>query len=347
MIRPLSLLFLLWLGAGASFAAGEPAEVNVWAKKDRPPKPEADGLRLEISARLDDSMMGTGDDYAWAGGFLAVEVALHNISPGPITVATTASDEKPMVQDGEPGLERIVFVITPDRFRGKPAAFVAARFTPVVLAPDESVLLLKHRVTIKDRKRSDELKEVSVAFVVSSGFNGPKDWWRGSLQAYETIRRGTSADQQIAESKAYQKEYAAQKEAEKDPHYGATNAARMAALIASADEVTLRGEGAKDTEGVVVRDLAWIRQVSEAVAATSLPRAASCFCIGWRTAYFKQKGEPVVSVAAIHGNQLRIHWSEGGGDYVINEADWKAVKQALEIPAPAGQDPTALPDAAH
>lgn len=326
------LLFLLGVGVVGGFGATDAAEANPWAKKAHPPNPEAGGLRLEVSARLDDTMMGTGEDFAWAGSFLKVQVALHNISPAPITVATTASDEKPIVQNGEPGLERIVLVITPDQFQGKPTAFVAARFTPVVLAPDESVLLLNHRVTIGDRTRADGLKEASVAFVVSTQFTGPKEWWRGSLQTYATIQRGTSVDQRIAESKAFKKKYDAQKEAEKDPNYGATNAAQVAALVASADEVSIRGEG-KETKGeMIVRDPQWIHQVSEAIAATRLPHSGHCFCTGWRTAYFSKNGEQVISVAAIHGNQLRIHWDEGGGDYEISEADWKAVKRALEIP---------------
>ncbi len=332
MIRPLSVPLFLCASAVAGFGAADSVEVNAWAKEYNPPNPEAGGLRLEVNAHLRDAVQGSGKEWTWGEASLNVEVALHNVSAEPITVATTDRDEKPLGMREEPGLGHIGLLIRPDRFQGKPTAFVAARFTPVVLAPDEYVLLLNHRVTIKDRERADALKEVSVAFLVSRDFAGPKEWWRGNLVTYATIQRGTSADQQIAEHKANKKKYDAQREAEKDPNYGATNAARMAALIASADEVNIRGEGEKEADGVVVRDLAWIRGVSEAVAATSLPRTVHCFCIGWRTASFRKNGERVISVAAIHGNQLRIHWDGGGGDYEVSEADWTTVKQALELP---------------
>lgn len=346
MHRSLSTLLLLCLSAVAGFAAGEPVEINAWAKKNRPPKPEAGGLRLEVSANINDTMTSTGKEWAWEGAFLHIDVALHNVSAEPITVATTAFDEKPRIMDGEPGLERFVFVITSPRFQGKSTVFVAARFTPVVLAPGEYVLLSKHTVTIQDRKRSDALKEVSAAFVVSGDFNGPQEWWRGNLQTYVTIQRGTQADKFIAEQKAFKQRYDAQKEAEKNPNYGATNAARVAALIASADEVSMRGEGAETKGAVIVRDPKWIQQVSAALAATHLPRSGSCFCVGWRTAYFQREGQFVVSIAAIHGNQLRIRWGEGGGDYEISEADWNVVKQVLEIPATANPPPVPTPSTA-
>jgi len=332
MVRPLSAL-LLCLSVLAGLGATEPGEANAAIKRDRPPKPEASGLRLEVSARLDDSTTSDGKEWTWGGAFLSVDVALHNVSAEPITVATTAFDEKPRVMAEGPESERVVLVITASpRFQGKPTAFVASRFTPVVLAPDEYLLLWKHHTMIQDRKRSDALKEISAVFVVSSAFDGPKEWWRGSLQTYAAIVRGPSVDQQIADSEAYQKKYDAQKEAEKDPRYGRTNAARIAALIAGCDEVRIRGELQEKTDGFVVRDPGWIKHVSETIAATSLPRTVSCLCEGWRTAYFMKNGKQVVSMAAIHGNQLRIHWDEGGGDYEIGEADWKAVKEALEIP---------------
>jgi hypothetical protein len=264
MIRPFSVLLLLCLSTVAGFGAAEALEVNAWAKRDRPPKPEAGGLRLEATAYLSDNTKSSGEDWTWSDAYLQVSVALHNVSAETITVATTAFDEKPRMMDGEPGLERFVFVITSPLFQGKPTAFVPARFTPVVLAPGEYVLLSKHSISLRDRKRSDALKEVSAAFVVSRNFDGPKEWWRGELQSYVAIQRGPSADEQIARSKAFKKKYDAQKEAEKDPNYGATNAARVAALIASADEVSIRGQGNETKGEVIVRDPKWIRQVSEA-----------------------------------------------------------------------------------
>jgi hypothetical protein len=339
MIRLLSVLLFLGASAIAGFAAAGSTEVNASAKKYRPSKPEADGLRLEVNADLWDLMETTGKDWTWGGAMLTIEVALHNVSSAPITVATTAYDEQPRVTrwpDESPGLERIVFIITSPQFQGKPTAFVAARFTPVVLAPGEYVLVFKHSAMIQDRKHADAIKEASVAFGVSTHFVGPKEWWRGSLQTYAPIRRDNEPEQFLAKEKVSQKKYDAQKEAEKDPGYGKANAAHVAALIAGSDEVHIRGEGAKETEGIVLRDSNWIQHVSQVIAATSLPHSGSCFCIGWRTAYFQQKGRLVISVAAIHGNQLRIYADGVGGDYKTSEADWKAVKQALEIPASAG-----------
>jgi hypothetical protein len=350
MIRLLSVLILACVSAAIGFGASDPADSNADTKKSYPPKPEAGGLRLEVNATLDDIITSDAKDWRWSGAYLSVEVALHNISTMPITVPTTAYDAQPTIvkwpASGE-GLERIEFRIDSPRFQGKPTAFVAARFSPVVLAPGEYVLLLKHQARIPDRKHADAIKEVYVSFGVERNFTGPKDWWREYLGAYAAIQRRINPDKEIEQERTNFEKYAARKEAEKDPNYGKAHAARIAALIASSDLARIRGEEAKKGDEIIVRDPEWIRRVSEAIAAVSLSESTSCFCIGWRTAYFQQKGEVVVSVAAIHGNQLRIHWKDEGGDYPIDEASWKAVSQALELPVKVDRPPELTPGEIH
>jgi hypothetical protein len=347
MIRLLSLLLLSCACTAACLGSDDPLEINAATKKAHPPKPEEAGLRLEVSAKLDDTMTTTGADWKWYGAFLEVEVALHNISQNPITVPTTAYDEKPTILNWGPGMERIMFSIDSPKFQGKPTVYAPSHFAPVVLAPGEYVLLLRHHTSIRDRKAADSIKEVSVYFGVSSRFIGPKDWWKGHLETYADIRRNIDPDKYIEEYKAYQERYEAEKEAEKDPEYGRRNAARVAALIASSDQAGIRSEDAKETESVVVGDLGWIRQVSEVIAATPLPRSNHCFCVGWRTVNFSKDGKFVVSVAAIHGNQLRFHWADGGGDYQIDENHWKAVKNALDFPVDANHAAEPTKDVVH
>ncbi|MFA5057457.1 MAG: hypothetical protein WC485_05045 [Opitutaceae bacterium] len=112
-------------------------------------------------------------------------------------------------------------------------------------------------------------------------------------------------------------------------------AKRIATLIASADSAGIRDEMKKQEEDVIVRDAKWIHRVSEAVAATAISRKVICLCCGWRTAHFYRNGLQVVSVATIHGNQLRIYWEGGGGDFPVAESSWKAVEAALAIPKEA------------
>lgn len=123
-----------------------------------------------------------------------------------------------------------------------------------------------------------------------------------------------------------------------------TLAQRAAALIASADSAGICGEMEKKEKEVVVRDAKWIRDVSEVVGKSDISGSVACFCSGWRTVTFYKKGEFVVSLAAIHGNQLRIFSQKGGGDFPIAEARWNAVKAVLEVHKAANQitEPTPL-----
>jgi hypothetical protein len=336
------LLLVSLVSATICCATGSTAATTASIKKDRPAKPEENGLRLELNAVLEDRMTSSGGDFSWGGAFLKVEIALTNISPTPLTVPTTSFEPFPeKLQPSGEGLQKISLIVDSPKFRNQPTAFVAARYSPVVLAPGETVMLMNHQANISDRKQADAFNEVLVYFSVLRNFNGPKEWWRGHLDAYVKILRRIDPDAYIEKMKASQKAYAAQKEAEKDPSYGKTNAARVAALIASADQAEIRGEIEKAGDKVVVRDPSWIRQVGEAVAAASLSRTVSCLCIGWRTAYFYKDGQMVLRLAAIHGNQLRVFWTGGGGDYPIAEDQWQAVKAALEyhVAAPAAPEP--------
>jgi hypothetical protein len=341
MIRLVSALLLSCLSAAIGFGASDPVDSNAAIKQDYSPKPEAGGLRLEVNAKLHDSIESNGTEWRWGGAYLSVEIALQNVSELPIIVPTTDYDSQPSIETwpgADRGVERIRFSINSPRFQGKPTAFVAARFTPVILAPGEYVLLLKHQAGIHDRKHADAIKEVHVSFWTGSNFTAPKEWWTGHLDTHAVIQRQSDPDKEIEQERTNFEKYAARKEAEKDPNYGKAHASRIAALIAGSDQARIRGETEKGDE-IVVRDLEWIRKVSEAIATVPLSGSTSCFCIGWRTAYFQKNGQFVVSVAAIHGNQLRIHWKDEGGDYPIDEASWKAVQQALELPVKAGQPP--------
>lgn len=104
----------------------------------------------------------------------------------------------------------------------------------------------------------------------------------------------------------------------------------VAELIRSADVARVRGEMEAESAGVVVRDIGWIRRLSHALTEVRLGEPVGCLCSGWQTAYFYREGKFLASIAAIHGNQLRIFWTGGGGDYPIDEASWRAVKAALE-----------------
>ena len=325
-MRLFLLILLIWPMIGW---AGE-SSLNKDARKSHPDHPEENGLRLEVNATLDDSLSSDGITWKWGGAFLHIEIALHNVSQAPITVPTTAFDKGPTVVQwpgwGE-STERIMFFIDSPTFQGKPAAYAPSRFSPVTLAPGEYALVLRHVAVINDRKHADSIKEASVLFNVSSQFVGPKEWWRGNLQTYASIKRPQDPDKEIEERTASDQCYRAELA---DPNFFRNVPARVAALIASADHVGFRGEDEKKNKEVIFRDPEWIRRLSEAVANVSVTSRVSCLCSGWRTAYFYKGDERVVSLAAIHGNQLRIYWKESGGDFPIDAAQWKMVSTALK-----------------
>lgn len=111
-------------------------------------------------------------------------------------------------------------------------------------------------------------------------------------------------------------------------------AEQIASLIASADHVDIRGENAdlEKEKTIVVRDPKWIRQVSEVMRTTPIAHPTACLCTGWRTAYFYRNGELAVSLAAIHGNQLRIFSKGASGDFPVDQVRWSLMNSALEFP---------------
>ncbi len=245
-----------------------------------------------------------------------------------------------------PGVERIALWIDWPEFQGKPAVVALSRFSPVTLARGEYALILRHRSNIPDRKHADFIKEASIVFSVGSRFAGPKDWWRGTLVAYGDIKRLRDPDKQITENTANDKRYRAELA---DPNFLKNVPARAAAMMASADHVGFRGEEEKKNRETFLRDPAWIRRMSDAVAKVSITDRDNCLCSGWRTAYFYKGDEMVISVAAINGKQLRIYWKGSGGDFPVAEDEWKAVNEILEegykISSPAAMSvPHTAPD---
>ena len=326
---------------------GGESPVDKDARKSHPDHPEENGLRLEVNATLDDSLTSNGITWKWGGAFLHIEIALHNVSQAPITVPTTAFDQRPTVVQwpgwGE-ATERIMFFIDSPTFQGKPAAYARSRFSPATLAPGEYALVLTHVAMINDRKHVDSIKEASVVFSVSPKFVGPNEWWRGLLQTDASIKRPHDPDKEIEDQTASYQRYRAELA---DPNFFRNVPARVAALIASADHVGFRGEDEKKSKETVLRDQEWIRRVSDAVAKVSMTSRVSCFCSGWRTAYFYKGDERVVSLAAIHGNQLRIYWKDSGGDFPIDEAQWKTVSAALESPQRYSSSKSATGNESH
>jgi hypothetical protein len=318
---------------------GDEAPSNADTKIFHPANPEQGGLRLEASATLDDFYMSKGLKMEWGGAHLEVEIAIQNVSPEPLTVPTSAYDGKVDVVEWPgwgPGMERIMFWIDSPRFQGKPTAYAASRFAPVVLAPGERALLLHRLTVITDRKHADSIKEISVHFGVMNSFVGPQGWWKGNLETRTKILRRSDPDREIAAQNTYQERNDAEKA---DPRYFEKMSGRIAALIAKADRAGIHSEMEAQQAEVVVSDPQWIRKIGEVIAGVRFTKMVSCLCTGWRTAYFYKDGHVLVSVAAIHGNQLRIQWTDGsgdywtggGGDFPVDEADWKAVSSALQF----------------
>jgi hypothetical protein len=234
-----------------------------------------------------------------------------------------------------------MFSIDSPRFQGKPTVYAASRFAPVVLAPGERALLLQRSTIIADRKHADSIKEVSVHFGVMHSFVGPEGWWKGQLEAYAEIIRLRDPDKEIARMNGYQERNDAEKA---DKQYFEKMGGRISALIAKADRVGIHGEAETERAEIAVPDPLWRQRVGQAVAGVRFTNTVSCMCTGWRTAYFYKDGHVLVSVAAIHGNQLRIQWTDGsgdywtggGGDFPIDEPDWKAVSAALQFSPETG-----------
>ena len=101
-------------------------------------------------------------------------------------------------------------------------------------------------------------------------------------------------------------------------------------LIAAADEVLITSESRGESVNRSVFDRDWIHRVSKAVGQSQISRKTHCFCIGWGEVVFFRQKKILISIAAIHGNQLRISSDIAAGDYPINEARWKVISAVLD-----------------
>ena len=109
------------------------------------------------------------------------------------------------------------------------------------------------------------------------------------------------------------------------------DAHKIAAMIETADRIGLRLEAEKPDKEISIYDKARIRNFAGILSTTIFGRKEHCLCTGWRTARFYRNNQELLRIAAIHGNQLRLYWSEGGGDFSVSESDWKAVHSAMTM----------------
>lgn len=201
--------FLLFLSCAHLLALGADYPASIGTKKAHPPHPEEGGLRLEITANLDDALIYGEQNgvtmWYWGGAYLHVDVAVRNISTNAVTVPTSSYDGKivlPVWPAWGEDMERILLFVEPPKFLGKPTAYAATRFAPVTLDPGACVLLLHHSVFIANRKHADAIKEVSVHFGVSTKFSGVNGWWHGHLEAYQNIERSCDVSAELAQRNA-------------------------------------------------------------------------------------------------------------------------------------------------
>jgi hypothetical protein len=103
--------------------------------------------------------------------------------------------------------------------------------------------------------------------------------------------------------------------------------------------VVIRGELEHSGEGVVVLDRAWIERVAKTLGQTYFSETDHVFGIGFGTAYFYSKGVIVLSIATIPGNTLRAYSQKGGGDFPIDEKQWKKLADLLREKQPPGKPP--------
>lgn len=103
-------------------------------------------------------------------------------------------------------------------------------------------------------------------------------------------------------------------------------------MVLSADKVVFRQEMGNAVAGgePFVTNRAWIERVGKALGQTPLLQSNQCFCIGWNTSFFYREGKQVYSLAAIHGNQLRLGSLDGTADYTVDEKHWKAIADLLK-----------------
>ena len=112
--------------------------------------------------------------------------------------------------------------------------------------------------------------------------------------------------------------------------HASVSSKRFEELISSSEYVIIRGDMDRVASGALVDDKGLIELFAHVMASTPLSGAHCCLCSGWSTAYFYKKGEIVCSIAAIHGNQLRVYSPQGGCDFTVDEAHWNAVHDLIE-----------------
>ena len=106
---------------------------------------------------------------------------------------------------------------------------------------------------------------------------------------------------------------------------------RSIELISSADYVIIRRETDRAASGALIVDKNVIGKFAEAISKTQLTGSHQCFCTGWLTAYFYKDGKVVYSIAAIHGNQIRVYSEQSGGDFTVEAAQWNAMHDLIEL----------------
>lgn len=157
---------------------------------------EADGLRIEVSARLSDSQAYTTPDahtpggWRWAGSILLIEVVVRNVSQHSLKIPTVPYFARSWRSIRHWGTnELLATVINPPEFNGALTKFNAERFAPVELAPGEAVLLSQFQEMTEDVEVAKRLHSVVVRFGVSKRFPENLNWWHGVIGVEQQIVR--------------------------------------------------------------------------------------------------------------------------------------------------------------
>lgn len=117
------------------------------------------------------------------------------------------------------------------------------------------------------------------------------------------------------------------------------NSSRARELILTADKVVMYGEMEKIDVGKVTIDKDWIGRFANRLAQIPLTRTDQVLGIGYMTAHFLKNNEEVLSVAPISPRYLRIYSKKGGGDFVVDEDDYKQVRALISEKTKTNQSP--------
>lgn len=284
---------------------------------------EQGGLRLEVDATLGDATMITIKGKMTVSDvdmtILHVTAILRNVSDRPITLASRPADAVANSEMGGPFERSVWYVIHRPSFHHVPTVVSPVIYAPVTLLPGECTLLPAYSLTIKlpERRYARTLERILVTYEVEPDFSKLFGWWTGKLSHSFTLRKHLEEDHREWEVKTT------------FGNPGETNAAAAMRLMLAADRVVVRGDIEEDAAGAVVTDTAWIRQLSLEVGKATLTEPSTCFCSGWRTAFFYRADKLLISVASIHDHQLRVHVDGGGGDFAISEDTRKAIEALL------------------